>query len=294
MAIEARWPMTRAAAATAPKRDSTGAALRLRGWCAGQRGISSGSYAFKAHARCRGCHAAALRSATWLRGPANADADDTTEPLTVLAAVLPLFQGSPGRTIAEVLLGATKAQQEARVTAAELVTARDAKGWIPVMYADFHTDRITVLALLRHAPEKQLAALSSLMYTQSSRDRVVSVLSQLATVPLFFSLVNTFVRRHPSILDVGAPLHFLLFATIRALLQSETKSRRRRVRASAGKFASAKPTASAEQAQVVVARQIGPGGPRSEQVFLIGNKRAWFRRGVVRLRRRGYRWTVYS
>ena len=87
-------------------------------------------------------------------GISQADLDAVLETKCAIAEE----QAAQGEAVAEAVVRekmmaeAMAAQREARVTAAELVTARDAKGWIPVMYADFQADRLTVLALLRHAP----------------------------------------------------------------------------------------------------------------------------------------------
>eukprot|EP00968_Pinguiococcus_pyrenoidosus_P026452 scaffold7092_cov262-Pinguiococcus_pyrenoidosus.AAC.12 len=101
-------------------------------------------------------------------------------------------------------------------------TAEDAQGWTPLLYADNRHETDCVLSLLGACPDTQLKIMGSLLKRNaSSKKQTLSVVKMLATVPEFFTFVNRFLKKNPSLLARGQPLHFM--REIKGLLDFDNK-----------------------------------------------------------------------
>ena len=95
--------------------------------------------------------------------------------------------------------------------------ARDDRGWIPLMYADFADElgcgldsRSAATALMARDLQDQLMALRDALDDPMSKHRVVRCVRSLAENPACYEALNAFLRERPETLDRGAPLEFLL------------------------------------------------------------------------------------
>lgn len=74
------------------------------------------------------------------------------------------------------------------------VAAPDARGFPPLLYADFTARRNCVLTLLSYECDKQLVELSSLMEDPAARPMGVSVLQMLAEIPSYYDVRDYMCR----------------------------------------------------------------------------------------------------
>ena len=95
--------------------------------------------------------------------------------------------------------------------------ARDDRGWIPLLYADFADElgcgldsRSAALALMARDLQTQLEALREVVDDPIGKPRVVRCVRSLAENPACYEALNAFLRARPELLDRGAPLEFLL------------------------------------------------------------------------------------
>ena len=102
--------------------------------------------------------------------------------------------------------------------------ATDVKGWIPLLYANFKSEREAVLQLLKEQLGEQISKLHAVLKQggESEEEQVKKVFALLATVPEYYEAVNKYLSQNNfSLLD--GPLNFLLFGSGKTFINAANR-----------------------------------------------------------------------